>query len=121
VGTLFAAAVIPGMLLAAIYIAYILLLGVFRPDMVPAVPLEERRALPRLELWKKLARVALPPIGLVFAVLGSIIAGVAAPTEAASMGALGSILVTAFGGRFTFKVLRETVESTTKITAMMMF
>lgn len=121
VGTLFAAAVLPGILLAAIYIAYILFLGVVRPSMVPAVPLEERRALPRLELMKKLARVALPPIGLVFAVLGSIIAGIAAPTEAASMGALGAILVTAFGRRFNFTVLRETVESTTKITAMMMF
>jgi len=121
VGTLFAAAVLPGILLAGIYIAYILLLGIFRPNMVPAVPIEERRALPRRELMKKLARVALPPIGLVCAVLGSIIAGVAAPTEAASMGALGAILVTAFGGRFNFTVLRETVESTTKITAMMMF
>lgn len=121
VGTLFAAAVIPGMLLAAIYIIYILVLGIIRPDMVPPVPLEERRAMPRAELWKKLARVALPPISLVGAVLGSIIAGIAAPTEAASMGALGSILVTALGGRFTFKVLRETIESTTKITAMMMF
>ncbi|MBX3519398.1 MAG: TRAP transporter large permease subunit [Xanthobacteraceae bacterium] len=121
VGTLFAAAVIPGLVLSGIYIVYILALGVIRPNMVPPVPLEERRALPRTELWKKLARVALPPIALVGAVLGSIIAGIAAPTEAASMGALGSIVVTALGGRFTFKVLRETVESTTKITAMMMF
>ncbi|MGE0605212.1 MAG: TRAP transporter large permease subunit, partial [Xanthobacteraceae bacterium] len=121
VGTLFAAAVGPGLLLSAIYIIYILGLGIVRPDMVPPVPLEERRALPRAELWKKLARVALPPIALVGAVLGSIIAGIAAPTEAASMGALGSIVVTALGRRFTFKVLRETVESTTKITAMMMF
>lgn len=121
VGTLFAAAVGPGLLLSAIYIIYILGLGIVRPDMVPPVPLEERRALPRAELWKKLARVALPPMALVGAVLGSIIAGIAAPTEAASMGALGSIVVTALGRRFTFKVLRETVESTTKITAMMMF
>jgi tripartite ATP-independent transporter DctM subunit len=62
-----------------------------------------------------------PPVLLVFAVLGSIIGGIAAPTEAASMGALGSILVTAFAGRFSWKVLREVVQSTTKITAMMMF
>jgi tripartite ATP-independent transporter DctM subunit len=121
VGTLFAAAVVPGMLLAAIYIIYILILGIIRPEAVPAVPLEERRALARLDLWKKLSRVALPPIALVGAVLGSIIAGIAAPTEAASMGALGSIVVTAIGGRMSFRVLRETIESTTKITAMMMF
>lgn len=121
VGTLFAAAVIPGLLLAAIYIIYILALGIFRPDSVPAVPLAERQAMSRVQLWAKLARVALPPVALVGAVLGSIIAGIAAPTEAASMGALGSILVTAIGRRLNFKVLRETIESTTKITAMMMF
>src|SRR5262245_375288 len=66
-------------------------------------------------------RVALPPIGLVLAVLGSIIGGVAAPTEAASMGALGSILVVALAGRFNFAVLRETALATTRITAGMMF
>jgi tripartite ATP-independent transporter DctM subunit len=121
VGTLFAAAVLPGLVLSAIYITYILGLGIMRPDMVPPVPADERAALARADLWAKLLRVALPPIALVFAVLGSIIAGVAAPTEAASMGALGAIVVTAIAGRLSFRVLRETVESTTKITAMMMF
>jgi tripartite ATP-independent transporter DctM subunit len=121
VGTLFASAVLPGLVLSVIYIVYILLLGVFRPEMVPPVPLEERNAMPRRELWTKLLRVALPPLGLVLAVLGSIIAGIAAPTEAASMGALGSILVTAIGGRLTSKVLKDTVHDTTKITAQMMF
>lgn len=121
VGTLFAAAVLPGLLLAAIYVAYILGLGVLRPDMVPPVPAEERAAMNRGALWRKLTRVALPPLGLVVAVLGSIVAGIAAPTEAASMGALGAIAVTAIGGRFSFAVLRDTVEATTKITAMMMF
>jgi tripartite ATP-independent transporter DctM subunit len=65
--------------------------------------------------------VVVPPVLLVFAVLGSIIGGVAAPTEAASMGALGSILVTSIAGRMSWKVLRETCQATTKITAMMMF
>jgi tripartite ATP-independent transporter DctM subunit len=66
-------------------------------------------------------KVVLPPVGLVVAVLGSIIGGIAAPTEAASMGALGAILVTALGRRFSFAVLRETIFTTTKISAMMMF
>jgi tripartite ATP-independent transporter DctM subunit len=121
VGTLFASAVLPGLVLSSIYILYILCLGVFRPEMVPPVPAEERNALPRRELWGKLLRVALPPLGLVLAVLGSIIAGIAAPTEAASMGALGSILVTAIGRRLSFQVLKDTVYDTTKITAQMMF
>jgi len=121
VGTLFAAAVLPGLVLSGIYVIYLLALGILRPDMAPPVPLEERNAMSRRVLLLKLLRVALPPLGLVVAVLGSIIAGIAAPTEAASMGALGSILVTAIGRRMSFKVLRDTVYDTTKITAQMMF
>ncbi len=121
VGTLFAAAVVPGLLLATIYCVYIVILGFVRPEMVPAVPKEERDAMPRGELWLKFFKVVLPPLALVLSVLGSIIAGVAAPTEAASMGALGSIVVTAFAGRMSYKVLKETMQATTKITAMVMF
>ncbi len=76
---------------------------------------------PGRDLWIRFFKVVVPPVLLVLAVLGSIIAGVAAPTEAASMGALGSILVTAFAGRLSFAVLRDVVQSVTKITAMMMF
>jgi tripartite ATP-independent transporter DctM subunit len=121
VGTLFAAAVMPGLLLAALYCAYVVILGMLRPDLVPPVPKAERDAVPRAELWKRFFLVVLPPLALVLSVLGSIIGGVAAPTEAASMGALGSILVTAFAGRMTFQVLKDTVQTTTKITAMVMF
>ncbi len=121
VGTLFAAAMIPGLMLAGIYVVYILGLGIMSPQLVPAVSKAERDLVSRGELAGKLMRVVVPPIALVCAVLGSIIGGIAAPTEAASMGALGSILVTALGGRFSFKVLRETTETTTRITAMMMF
>lgn len=121
VGTLFAAAVLPGLILSGIYIVYILGLGIVRPDMVPPVPQAERDAMSRRELLAKLLRVALPPLGLVGCVLGSIIAGIAAPTEAASMGALGSILVTMLGGRFSWDVLKATVYDATKITAQMMF
>lgn len=121
VGTLFAAAVMPGLLLAALYCVYVVVLGMLRPEMVPAVPQAERDAMPRAELWLRFFKVVLPPLLLVLSVLGSIIGGVAAPTEAASMGALGSILVTLFAGRMSLKVLKETLQSTTKITAMVMF
>ena len=121
VGTMFAAAMIPGLVLSAIYIVYILLLGAFRPELVPAIPAEERAALSGAQLAGKILRVVAPPIGLVVAVLGSIIAGVAAPSEAAAMGALGSILVAAIGRRLSYAVLRDTVQSTTRITAMVMF
>jgi tripartite ATP-independent transporter DctM subunit len=121
VGTLFAAAVFPGLLLAALYCTYIVALGMIKPDLMPPLPKEERDALARRDLWVRLLKVVVPPVLLVFAVLGSIIGGVAAPTEAASMGALGAIMVTMFAGRFSVAVLREVVQSVTRITAMMMF
>jgi len=121
VGTLFAAAMLPGLMLAALYIFYILGLGILRPDMVPAIPKEERALISKGQLAGQIVRVVAPPIGLVGAVLGSIIAGIAAPSEAASMGALGSILVAAMGRRLNWRVLTETVQSTTRITAMVMF
>jgi tripartite ATP-independent transporter DctM subunit len=121
VGTLFAAALFPGLLLSAIFCIYLLVLGMVRPDLVPPVSLDERASMSRKELWIKAARVGLPPVALVLAVLGSIIGGVAAPTEAASMGALGSILVVVLAGRFSFGVLRDVTLATTRITAGMMF
>jgi tripartite ATP-independent transporter DctM subunit len=121
VGTLFAAAVVPGLALAGIYCVYMLGLGMLAPHLAPAVPDEERARVSWGQLTGKLLRVVAPPLGLILAVLGSIIGGVAAPTEAASMGALGAIAVTAIGRRFSWQVLKETVQTTTKITAMVMF
>jgi tripartite ATP-independent transporter DctM subunit len=121
VGTLFAAALFPGLVLSAIFCIYLLVLGMVRPGMVPPVALAERQAMSRGQLFRAALRIGLPPISLVLAVLGSIIGGVAAPTEAASMGALGSILVVVIAGRFNFSVLRETALATTRITASMMF
>ncbi len=110
VGTLFAAALLPGLALAGIFCLYMLVLGIVRPDWVPPVAIEERMALSRGQLLVKALKSGVPPFALVIAVLGSIIGGVAAPTEAASMGALGSILVVALAGRLSFSVLRATVE-----------
>lgn len=121
VGTLFAAAVIPGLLLTAVYIIYILILGWFKPDLMPPIPLEERSKVSGKELWKRFWKVVVPPIMLVVAVLGSIVGGIAAPTEAAGMGAVGSVLVTIFSGRFSWTKLKEVAIDTTKISALMMF
>ena len=121
VGTLFAAAVLPGLMLAALYIAWIVVNGFLRPDAMPAIPKAERDALPRRQLWLRVFKVALPPLALVLAVLGSIIAGVAAPTEAASMGALGSILVVAAARRLSWQVLREVMQGTMRASALVLF
>ncbi|MBL0944874.1 MAG: TRAP transporter large permease subunit [Hydrogenophaga sp.] len=120
VGTLFAAAVGPGLLLALVYIAYLVVMGWLRPATMPAIPQAERDAVSRRELWTRFFKVLVPPVMLVVAVLGSIVGGVAAPTEAASMGAVGAVLVTLFSGRFNMKVLKDTALETSKITAVMM-
>jgi tripartite ATP-independent transporter DctM subunit len=121
VGTLFAAAVMPGLLLAGLYCAWIVVYGMLRPNAMPPVPQAERDGVSRSQLWWRVLKVALPPLALVVAVLGSIIGGVAAPTEAASMGALGAILVVALAGRLNLKVLREVMQGTTRISAMVLF
>ncbi len=120
-GTLFAAAMIPGLVLAGIYAAYMLTIGWLRPEMAPAIPADERAEMSAQELLIKIFVVVLPPIALIFAVLGSIIGGVAAPTEAASMGALGSILIAFLARRLSRRVLTETVRNTVKISAMVFF
>ncbi len=121
VGTLFAAAMVPGLMLAGILALYLLLLGYFRPDMAPAIPEAERDAMGRRELLIKLVQVVLPPLVLIFAVLGSIVGGVAAPTEAASMGALGSLILALMGGRLNLRVLADVCKSTLLTSAMVFF
>jgi tripartite ATP-independent transporter DctM subunit len=121
VGTLFAAAVGPGMLLVVVYIIFILILGWLKPDLMPPIPKEERSRVSGKELTIRFWKVVVPPIMLVIAVLGSIVAGIAAPTEAAAMGAIGGVIVTIFSGRFTWAKLKLVALDTTKISAIMMF
>lgn len=121
VGTLFAAALLPGLLLSGLFIAYVLFLGIFSPQKVPAIPADERAVYSGADLAGKLVKVVLPPIFLIVLVLGSIIGGVAAPTEAASMGAFGSVALAYFSGRLTFDVLRDTVRSAFVTSAMVFF
>ena len=121
VGTLFAAAVGPGMLLAAVYIGYLLVMGWLRPGSMPPIPVAERDAVSRRQLWVRFFKVLVPPVMLVVAVLGSIVGGIAAPTEAASMGAVGAVIITVLSGRFSWATLKATALDTSKITAIMMF
>ena len=121
VGTLFAAAVGPGMLLVVVYIVFILILGWLKPDLMPPIPKEERSRVSGKELTIRFWKVVVPPIMLVIAVLGSIVAGIAAPTEAAAMGAIGGVIVTIFSGRFSWAKLKLVALDTTKISAILMF
>ncbi len=121
VGTMFAAAMVPGLTLAAVYVMSILLYGMWKPGAMPPIPLDERRALSRGALLRKVVLVVGPPVGLVFAVLGSIIGGLAAPTEAASMGAVGALVFVALSGRLTGPMLFQVARSTLLISAMVFF
>lgn len=121
VGTLFAAAIMPGLMLAALYVIYILVVAWIWPNTAPAIPAEERAGMSGKQLVIEVIRGVLPPILLVFAVLGSIIGGVAAPTEAAAMGAFGALVIVAVSGKLSMGVLRETLRSTLITTSMIMF
>lgn len=121
VGTLFAAALVPGLMLGMMYFGYILFMAWRSPESMPPIPSEERDSVSKGQLLFDLFKVVVPPLTLVVAVLGSIIGGIAAPTEAASMGALGAILLVTLTGRISFKVMSETVNSTFKITGMTLF
>ncbi|MCE8050311.1 TRAP transporter large permease subunit [Halomonas daqingensis] len=121
VGSLFAAALVPGLLLAGMYLAYLLLLAFFFSADVPAIDEQERAAVSKRELGKDFVKVVVPPLLLIFAVLGSIIGGVAAPTEAASVGAVGALLLTVVSGRLTLPVLSETVKTSLRISCMIFF
>ncbi len=121
VGTLFAAALVPGLMLGLLYFGYLMVMAWQHPASMPPIPADERDEINKAQLFVDLFKVVMPPLLLVVAVLGSIIGGVAAPTEAASMGALGALLLVTVTKRMSFKVLRETMDSTFKITGMTLF
>jgi tripartite ATP-independent transporter DctM subunit len=89
VGQLFAGSMVPGLMLVGFYILYQLVLAFLRPEMAPAIPREEAGRVASRDL----VRALVPPIVLIVAVLGSILAGVATPTEAAAVGAIGATLL----------------------------
>ncbi|HEX7073394.1 MAG TPA: TRAP transporter large permease subunit [Hyphomicrobiaceae bacterium] len=121
VGTIFAAAMIPGLVLAGIYLVYVFVLGLLRPELAPPIPKAERDLKTSRQLVVDVFKVVLPPIGLILAVLGSIIGGIAAPTEAASMGAAGALLIAALGRRLDWPTLVGTLRNTLNISAMIYF
>jgi len=116
VGDLFAGALIPGLLLVALYILYLLLVALINPRVAPAVPAAELGAIDRL--WLRALKVLVPPLTLIVAVLGSILGGLATPTEAASVGAVGAVLLALGQRELNLPLLREVMRETTRITSM---
>ena len=120
VGDLFLGALFPGLILAGMYALYVVAVAQLRPQAAPALPAEER-GLPPAAFARRVALVMVPPLVLILLVLGSIFAGVATPTEAGALGALGAILLAALNRRLDMTTLRSTAEATTSLTAMVIF
>jgi len=114
VGDLFLGALFPGLLLAALYVTYILTFGFLRPSAAP-VPENAEQVSPRILLDVLLA--VLPTAGLILAVLGSIFFGIATPTEASGVGALGATLLAMSKKRLSLQVLKDVGQETTRTTA----
>jgi tripartite ATP-independent transporter DctM subunit len=109
VGNLFVAAIIPGFMLAGFYMLYILVLCGFKPKLAPPLPDDEGPDT-ALGMVVMVVRSFIPPLFLVFLVLGSILFGWATPTEAAGVGGAGSIFLALIRGRLTFSVLKDVLE-----------
>lgn len=118
VGDLFAAALFPGLMLVLLYILYILFHTLVRPKAAPAIPADEIAAFRQKDFALKVVKAFLLPMFLIIAVLGSIFAGLASPTEAAAVGALGATLLTIIQNKLSLSVLKNVMQETTHLTCM---
>lgn len=118
VGDLFKAAIIPGFILVAAYILYILGYAYFFPERAPAIPEDEIKAYKKDNYKSKLAIAFLYPMVLIISVLGVIFAGIASPTEAAAVGAFGALFLAFTKKKLTWKLLEHVSKETTYITSM---
>ncbi|MFH2093351.1 MAG: TRAP transporter large permease subunit [Pseudomonadota bacterium] len=118
VGDLFIGAVIPGMILVVLYMIYIFIIAQIKPEWAPPVDQAILDSYTRPQLIKKVCKALIPPLTLMICVLGSIFKGIASPTEAASVGAIGATVLTAMHGRFTFQIVKDVMDTTTKLTCM---
>ena len=116
VGDLFVGAIIPGILLVLLYIIYIGVLAWLKPATMPAMPKDAHDD--SVHILEDVLVSMLPPLALIVAVLGSIVAGLATPTEAAALGAVGAMALAAMKKQLTLDNLREVVTSTTRVTCM---
>jgi tripartite ATP-independent transporter DctM subunit len=117
---LYAAAIIPGFLLAGLYIVYVVVLAIFKPHLAPPLPKEEGNV-PVGEVALMVAKSFIPLALLILSVLGAIVFGLATPTEAAAIGAFGAILLSVAYRSFTWGRLRESVYLTARTSAMVCF
>ena len=118
VGDLFSGALIPGLILVTLYLLYLVFIAWIRPDAMPAISDDSTTNADHGSLLQRVVYSLLPPLLLIVAVLGSILAGIATPTEAASVGAVGAILLAISQRQCTLAIMQEVMRSTTRISCM---
>jgi tripartite ATP-independent transporter DctM subunit len=120
VGDLFVGALVPGVALAGLYGLYVGVIAIISPEKAPALP-DHIRTIVGLQLLRRVILVMMPPLLLILLVLGSIFMGIATPTEAGALGALGAIVLALVNRRLSLRALRETMDETMRLTSMVMF
>lgn len=120
VGDMYKGALVPGLLLVGVYAGFIALMSLLQPKSVPALPAEARK-LRGLKLARKVMTSLIPPLALIFLVLGTIFIGLATPTEGGAMGAVGALILALFNRRLDMTILRSALYSTAKLSSFVIF
>ncbi|RJF85185.1 TRAP transporter large permease subunit [Azospirillum cavernae] len=120
VGDMYAGAMIPGLVLTALYAGYILLISIIRPETVPALPLEAR-SLRGAKLIIRVVTTLVPPLFLIFLVLGTIFLGIATPTEGGAMGAMGALILALLKRQLSWSLMRQAMDTTAKLSTFVVF
>lgn len=120
VGDMYRGAFVPGLILAGAYLAYIFFLSIVRPKAVPALP-EEARVYKGSALVGRVFTALIPPVILIFLVLGTIFIGVATPTEGGAMGAVGAIVLAIIKRKLSWNLLIQAMEATARLTSFVVF
>ncbi len=115
VGDLFKAAVVPGFVLVGLYLIYVLLISHVKKDIAPPIPIDEEN---RSELIKNALFNIIPPLVLIVAVLGSILAGIATPTESSALGAVGALILAKTYGKLQLPMISDSAKETVKVSSM---
>jgi len=120
VGDMYKGALVPGLLLVAVYAGFIITMSLLQPKSVPALP-PEARSLRGFKLARKVMVSLIPPLALIFLVLGTIFIGLATPTEGGAMGAVGALILAVFNRRLDLTILRSALYSTAKLSSFVIF
>ena len=120
VGDMYTGALVPGLILTSLYVVYVMGVSIIYPQALPALPLEAR-TLRGVALARKVLVSLIPPLVLIFLVLGTIFLGIATPTEGGAMGAVGALVLAFINRQLSLSVLKQAMDSTAKLSSFVLF